>query len=318
MKKVLCTILGLMICLTIQAQETKEKKKGKEKINNAVNSGINKLGGLLKKKKKKNDTTSSTETSTDTKESKTTTGNPNFNLNGLLGGGAPLDMKASYSFGADMRFDVTMYENGKESKPEKMAFQYFFPKAEADQYLGFKLQGESLKESGASDMMMIMDKGQMLTFITQENMKIVNGTVIPNTENSSDGETADKTDDDSIETPEFKKTGRTKTILGHTCEEYTSETEEYTMSCWIAPSLKKELNGMSAMFLAINPGKTVNEGAFDGSTMGTILEMETYDKKSKDKFMMKATELNLEKETNFSTAGYQQINMKGFMKGNKE
>jgi hypothetical protein len=202
-----------------------------------------------------------------------------------------------------------------------MNFQYLFPKNAESKYLGMKMTGmESMKEANMEGMMMVMDNGKMISFIEQSNMKLVNVMVIPDVEEDS-GEEDDffgGEEEAKKEVPEFKKTGKTKTILGYTCHEYLTETEEYTMTSWVAPDLKQQTNGMSAMFLAMNKNAKMNDSAFNSTDMGLMLEMKSINKKDNETFIMTATEINLDKSTKFSTEGYQQLNINNMMGGDKK
>jgi len=313
MKKLLYTLLGLIICCSLSAQnkaeEVKDRAKNKaenrldNKIDNAIDGGLNKLEGIFKKKKKKK--------TADTKKGRAKTGNPIFK--GLSRTNQPLTIRPVYEFGSDMTFLVEQDNPDKSDKMEQMTFQYFFPKVTTENYLGMKGSNASIKQSGANDMMMVMDNGQMLTFIDQGTIKVVNGITMNGAE-SADADNASDAGDEK--TSEFSKTGRTKVILGYTCEEYVSESDDYKMNFWVAPTMKAQANGLATMFLAMNKNANMPATMFDANKdAGMLLELETLDKENQNRFIMKATALNLEKNTSFSTAGYKQLSLGNIMGG---
>src|SRR5690554_2201711 len=82
---------------------------------------------------------------------------------------------------------------------------------------------------------------------------------------------------------EFKKTGKSKTIAGHLCEEYYAETEEYTGSYWVTQQPVAGIGsfwGKNSPFLT-KKMKSSNKNYFDKLPPGDILEITSNSKSDK-------------------------------------
>ena len=110
---------------------------------------------------------------------------------------------------------------------------------------------------------------------------------------------------------EFKKTGNSKTILGHLCEEYEVDDEEGKGKFWIT---KEEVAGISNMWANNSPlfNQKLKAGnpKMDGMPVGSMLEMHYASKKDKTSshFMMK--EMDNEVINRFNMKDYPNM-MKG-------
>lgn len=105
---------------------------------------------------------------------------------------------------------------------------------------------------------------------------------------------------------QFEKTGRTKTVAGHLCEEYKAEDEEYVASYW---ATKEPISGM-ASFWGKNSSfftkkmKNTNKEYFDRLPEGDILEINSQSKKDKATWNMTMTNLDTSTSTSFVMADY--------------
>ena len=95
--------------------------------------------------------------------------------------------------------------------------------------------------------------------------------------------------------PYLKKTGRTKTIAGYKCEEYTYETEDVSSRFWITHDL--EWNYKDLMRYTF----TSSIYSYAG-TNGFLMESETIDKKTGEKMLFQVTDINnnISKDINLS------------------
>src|SRR5690606_7186488 len=111
---------------------------------------------------------------------------------------------------------------------------------------------------------------------------------------------------------EFNKTGQTKTIAGHLCEEYTAETEEYTGSYWITQESVEGIGyfwGKNSQFLT-KKMKSSNKDYFNKIPHGDILEITDQSKKDKSTLNITMTIIDSSVSNNFVMADYPNM-MKG-------
>lgn len=104
----------------------------------------------------------------------------------------------------------------------------------------------------------------------------------------------------------FSKTGRTKVILGYTCEEWTSEDAENVNSYWIADKADLPIwKHMAATSRQKNSPLAASGHSMP--TQGMMLLMESRSKRKGDVFSMEITGISLRKGGSVSTAGYQRM-----------
>lgn len=113
--------------------------------------------------------------------------------------------------------------------------------------------------------------------------------------------------DEELEASDYHpmKTGKTRDILGYKCEEYLVEEDGSEVHMWVSEKLGKEVRKE----LLSNPNAF--GGAFTHSLAvnGMTLEYEVINTKNGEKTLMQVTDLDLDKKTSISTAGYSIISM---------
>lgn len=111
-------------------------------------------------------------------------------------------------------------------------------------------------------------------------------------------------DKDDVPT-NYKKTGRTKSILGYKCEEYEYADETTKGSFWLTNDYKAtRSSGLPALFNRI--------GVAFGNANGFLMSSESTDLKSGEKSIMEVTEINPKQEVGFNTKEYQITNVGSF------
>ena len=102
----------------------------------------------------------------------------------------------------------------------------------------------------------------------------------------------------------FKKTGRSKTIAGYSCEEYEYEDTESKASYWMTQDMPADL--WAKMFSA-----NMIASVYAGRPNGFIMESTNEQKNSKSKSTMLVKEVNKNQAASISTMGYQFISYGG-------
>ncbi|WP_194974385.1 DUF4412 domain-containing protein [Aquiflexum lacus] len=104
----------------------------------------------------------------------------------------------------------------------------------------------------------------------------------------------------------FKKTGNSKNIMGHDCEEYLIETDENITNYWVT---KSPITGQASFWGQNNPFLTArmkehNPDLFDNLPSGNMMEAYMESKKDKSKMEMKVIDLKENQPKSFLMAEY--------------
>ena len=199
---------------------------------------------------------------------------PNF------GGDKSIEIRDEYVFSIQVVHKATSISKEGKSYKQKYTYLYNLDKP----YSGMKISMDDQDVEGNT--YVVMEEGKSITFVNTSSMKMC--TVSEN-----------KGLNQKIETPKMenldrlKKTGNTKTIIGHQCEEYTIDDEsgnEYVF--WIAPSL--DIPNLGEQF-------TSQESPIEGH----ILE---YDIKTDDgSINMKAVSIDRNKKLTIKSSDYKRF-----------
>lgn len=245
------------------------------------NSLIKKAGGMvLKKSEKAPDTTASESTSTPEKTE--TSANP---WAAKMGGKA--DAQSEYNFNSNVFVHIVSYKKSGETKDEGSKVRYHFSD---NDYYGTEMvmldkKGKSTTSFGVSE----FSKNQIVSLITNENGEKT-GTVM-----KVDMQKAIEKGSDTSKV-KVVKTGKTKTILTYSCEEYqiTDEDGNFT-EVWMTTALPFDMKKLSAG----NRGG-YNQGNFAN---GFMMEM-TNTQKNGEKTTWKVLEVNLSATKKIVTGDY--------------
>lgn len=214
----------------------------------------------------------------------------------------PTNVKASSFIGS---FDTEMksYKNDK-LKDEPLNISYFI-----DTYkMALEMQSDKKGKSQAPFVSIFDRQKGTMTILQEEKgektamvMKMPKITV--------------KSKNNSKDTPEdvkFTKTGRTKTIDGHTCYEYIGETEKDKTTIWAAPDLQFDLT--ESLQIAQVQSKTQNYSGNFGQVEGMPLEMIMDDLKEKERIEVRYKNIKIGSvdASKFSTEGYKITDMSQF------
>lgn len=204
-----------------------------------------------------------------------------------MSGGKKVKPKPEYNFAGSLKFQVTATNDGKASKGEQM---WYFP-AGSENIFGIALnmgQGTSMRgviDYAEKSMIMFMDDQKMIMGIPFDLDKTMK----------------DMQNDPKMKVSTPKKTGRTKTILGYKCEEWLTETADYTSYVWMTDKLP--INSTSFYKIMAQQLAKSTGTPMPSDMKGVPLEVQGINKKEGDKFSMICTEVST-KPIKFSTAGY--------------
>lgn len=252
------------------------------------------VGKLLKKKLQEATQAAADEKNDEKKEN----ANPGKTLMGLLGGGeAAYDQ--NYNFTGRIILKMTVY--GDEGEEESVIDYYsFFNNETGNAAIEVRPESGESSQSGMSVMDMIFDQVNQsaLMLTSQEGQKTAIIT-------SMDIDEAIEEDDYSdSELPQYKKTGRSRTISGYKCEEYQYTEDNTTMSMWVTDDLNYQVDSKQME----KAGVPVWYGGQNG--MGMMIEMESFED---GKLVMKMVvkDIDMKYSQSFSLDGYMIMNVGG-------
>jgi hypothetical protein len=299
----------IFVAPSLSGQDVKERtvnnaeNKANNRIDTRVDEGLDKsieaIEGLFKRKnkKKKDDpaleeqaTEKSNNSSSSSKESSSNGSGSSSGYNGgaMSGLMTPAVIASEYSF--DLVFDVQVSTTKKNGKVQEMTNQMMFSpgvyamnpdmeKGDQEAKVIFDMKNESMvmletKKGKRSGMAMNMNR----QFWSKFSDTMQQGMADPNA-----GVT---------------KTGRTKTILGKLCSEYTFKNEDMEGSAWVA-----DFDGYNAFELAEFINVDVQETSMTKN--GFAMESNTKHFKSGETTSWKVTKVNENANLNFDMSDWQ-------------
>lgn len=274
--------------------ESKANQRVDQKIDNALDDGFDAIEGLFKKKSKNNKKDAADEpemetsnTEQDNTEVAADDAGPGVDMSALFGSSEPLPEK--YEF--DHRVKLKMTNTDKKDQ-QVMYMDMLFSKTEP--IIGMQnVEIEGEKEQADVNMIIDLDTRKMVTLTNSE------GTKMAMTINMDAAKFKDSEDEQEVK---FTKTGKTKEILGYTCEEYTYDSKDASGNFWVTDEV--DLNMDDAFFMMAKNKKTVRPSQYPE---GFFMEMNSSSKDGKTTTKMEVTEFEKDSNTTISTAGYKQF-----------
>ncbi len=205
--------------------------------------------------------------------------------------------EAVYNFDAYIQMEISEYKkNGKLD--EQMVYDSYVHKEDADYAMEFRDDGSKstiIFDTKNSAMLILTDSdGEKNGFAT---------TIDPETL----AEEVEAYEDDSEVDPiHYRKTGKSKMILGYSCDEYLVEDEASEVHMWVSEKLGKEMrkewmNNKQTFGAMFSQAYALN---------GMVMEYDFLDKEDGKKMVMQVTKIDLNHSHKVSTAGYTIISMR--------
>jgi len=205
--------------------------------------------------------------------------------------------ESNYNYDAYVQMEVSNYEKSGKLD-DKMAYDSYFNKGSRDYAMVTTDQGDRvtfLFDSDNNSMLMLTDSDGEKSGIAMP----VNEETTPEMAEERAGEP------DEADSHKPVKTGKTKQILGYTCEEYLIEDEASEVHMWASEKLGKELR--REMLL--------NQQAFGTSFYhayyvdGMVMEYDYLDKEDGERVVMQVTGIDMNRAHQISTRNYTVMSM---------
>lgn len=210
----------------------------------------------------------------------------------------PANMKDKYEYTGNIVMDVETWNEEGESEGVVAYTSHI-----SDKNTGIAMEFVT-EEKGHS--YMIFDYENQLMLILAEDGQDKSGFASPLSGYSQDSAVASAqpqpADYDAEYLNGFKKTGRSKTIAGYSCDEYIFENETDISTYWMTRDLPADLWAKMATSNAFT-------ALYTGSAGGFVMETDHQQKASKERSHMVVKEVNKSKPATISTLGYTIITM---------
>ncbi len=229
----------------------------------------------------------------------------------MMGEGTPIEIADEYTFTKKIRYHII---SNSEEKQGSMDYTLWLNTEKG--YTGGELSNFK-DESGKSEnedmsILTIMDNEHeaMIMLMPEQKMATVISTATP--EGMEDNMVqVEEVDDDSDVDVSMMKTGRTKKILGYTCEEYEITTSDSESSIWVTNEIE-DYNDALLKSMKDDSPFILMEGF--GDLEGMVMEMTartTEDKTGEEVTMvMKVVEIS-DEPVKFNMGDYQKMNIGG-------
>ena len=220
-----------------------------------------------------------------------------MNAMGLTGN---VEHETEYSFDAHIQMEISEYKkNGKLDK--QMLYDSYVHKEDADYAMEFS-------DDGSKSIMIFDTKNSAMLILTNSDGEKTGFATTIDPETMAEEAEAYEEEDSGVDSDPFnyKKTGKTKNILGYSCDEYLMEDEATEVRMWVSEKLGKEmrkewLNNKQTFGAMFSSAYALN---------GMVMEYDFLDKEDGDKMVMQVTKLDLNHTHTVSTEGYTIMSMK--------
>lgn len=196
-----------------------------------------------------------------------------------------VDIKPEYTFNASMTYK--MVNTNKKGKANEIVQKWYFSSS--------GLFGSEMEVSKGQKVRSVVDYKNKTTIMLMDEQKMAMGL-----STDYDRIASEVSKDSGYKKP--VKTGKTKTILGYNCNEWVSESDDWTTSMWVSETMPIASQGFYEVMTETFKKQRLSMAISD--MKGMMLEMNGTSKKDGSTFSMICTEMNPNQTTAFSTAGY--------------
>lgn len=218
-----------------------------------------------------------------------------------------LPIRDVYDFETKVNYQMEVVSNGETSN---MNYGLWFSKD--NEYMATELENPDSNNSNNSgqaiSMITVLDDENQLMVMLMEEQKI--GQVMSMDQMKDVIEEENTADQANTDFNALKKTGRTKSILGYSCEEFTSENDGTKISLWVSNEVELFKKNMFYNLSKSLGGNTFKHIPSDAK--GFMMEMDYENTKSGDKSKMTVVEIQ-EKSKSIHTKDFQYMNLSRFM-----
>ena len=225
----------------------------------------------------------------------------------MLQSGEDLPMESAYEFKTNV-----VYQMEFQSKENSSVVDYGMWFSENENYMGTQVKNIQSKEKNQQEMpasmLSVIDEKNKTMIIFMEEQKIAQVISMEKIKEIAVQENAEENTNTDFKG--LKNTGKTKKILGYSCEEFTSVNDENTFSMWVTDELELFQQNMFYSISESLGGNTFKNIPKDAK--GFMMEMHFENLVNGEKGKMIVTEINKQSKS-INTKEYQFMNLSQFM-----
>lgn len=226
---------------------------------------------------------------------------PNTTMNHVymdaLGLSGNVDYESKYDFDAYIQMEVSEY-NKNEKLKEKVVYDSYINEDAVDYAMVFK-------DKSATTSIIFDSKNSAMLILTDNDGDKTGFAMGIDPEQIA--EDIEEYAEESVSDPyKAYKTGKTKTILGYSCDEYLMEDENSVAHMWVSEKLQKQVR--REMF---NNQQTFGPAFYYAAHLnGMVMEYDHLDKNDGERAVMQVTDIDLNRSHSISTRSYAVMTMK--------
>ncbi len=209
-----------------------------------------------------------------------------------------VDYEESYNFDAFIQMEVSEFNKNQKLK-EKVMYDSYINKEAVDYAMVFT-------DKDTKSTIIFDTKNSAMVILSDSDGEKTGFAMGIDPEDLAD-EIEKQAEEKGIDSYAPYKTGKTKTILGYSCDEYLVEDESSEAHMWVSEKLgnqvrKKMLNNQQTFGAAFYHAAYMN---------GMVLEYDLLDKDDGERTVMVVTDIDLNRSNTISTRNYSVMSMKG-------
>ena len=215
-----------------------------------------------------------------------------------LGLSGNVDYEENYSFDAFIQMEVSEYNKNQKLK-DKMMYDSYINKEAVDYAMVF-----TDKDTKST---IIFDTKNSAMLILSESDGDKTGFAMGIDPEDLADEVEEQVEESGVDSYAPYKTGKTKTILGYSCDEYLVEDESSEAHMWVSEKLGKQVRREM-----LNNQQTFGAAFYHAAYMnGMVMEYDFLEKDGGDRTVMVVTDIDLNRSNTISTRNYSVMSMKG-------
>lgn len=207
-----------------------------------------------------------------------------------------VDYESDYNFDAYIQMEVSDY-NKKGKLKDKVIYDSYINSEAVDYAMVFS--------DNDNRSTIIFDDKNSAMLILSDNDGEKTGFAMGIDKEALAERTEEYAEESNTKPYEAYKTGKSKTILGYSCDEYLIEDEATEARMWVSEKLGKQVRREM-----LNNQQTFGAAFYHAAYMdGMVLEYSTLDKEDGDRVVMQVTKIDLNHSHNISTTSYAVMSM---------
>ena len=209
-----------------------------------------------------------------------------------------VDYEENYNFDAFIQMEVSEYNKNQKLK-EKMMYDSYINKEAVDYAMVFT-------DKDTKSTIIFDTKNSAMLILSDSDGEKTGFAMGIDPEDLAD-EVEEQAEESGVDSYAPYKTGKTKTILGYSCDEYLVDDESSEAHMWVSEKLGKQVRREM-----LNNQQTFGSAFYHAAYMnGMVMEYDITEKDNGERTVMVVTDLDLNRSNTITTRNYTVMSMKG-------